>query len=933
MRSQSEDNQLLRDKNRVDQAIADLREGWIESYGAAVCDLTVTPATLADSASSGPHASTMSSPDDDGAISDSETASEDPSATLQDGLKIEGWVLLANQIQIVRKLIEGLLPHREILFYHRALQDHDAGLGFVAPASAVVNILQSPQGGLSTQWCQGDLPARVLAKQGQNVVLQLADATIGWCLDQDLIAIASESHAADRSKVQEAEPTRSDGDTESNLHPDRLIQNWTSEFRGVWKDPVLGAWRWESEKWLGIPYLWGGNSKGGIDCSGLTQRILKNVADIGIPKNSRDQVRMARRIAPDELGPGDLVFLNHKERKISHVGLVLEPGENARAASAETSGEAASERSYLNLEIVNASFDAGEVVIESLGDMLARYRFRGARSFRPAQDVAGESSEIPSTPIPEKTETPARSGMGQDLESDQADASVVPLRDSEADLAAREKAWEALHAFREAKVHIVGMASTESASMLRFLWEEGIRDLTVHDFQQEDAVKAAFDLNHVGMSKPLRASIWKEMASLPIRRMLGPNYLSGVEKADAIAAGQAWYLYDANLPILEDLHEAGRPFLGMLQFYDQLSPARCMAFSGSNGKSTSSRMAETIMRQTKRKIYYAGNERRSVQVLDKLRGMQPSDWLILEVSNRHLRGDHRPRPAIGVLTNVLPNHLSEHGGSFEAYNAVKRRLIESQHEEDFAVLNLDNPATAEMGEGLAANTYFFSRVQRPDRGAWIEEGMIKASHGQGESPTDLAPISLLRLPGRHNQENALAACLAAWLAGAQPEEIRKGLGMFRGLRHRIQFVWEYRDVDYFDDLNSTTPTATLAAIEALDAPIVLIAGGDSKSLDYTSLAKAMEAKVSRLCLLPGAGSDDLAQAVSTHASKVPIDRFEDFDTLMQAVVKETDPGSKVLLSPACPYFFRRNYLRSGAKQKGFKAILRELSSVKTRKED
>ncbi len=483
-----------------------------------------------------------------------------------------------------------------------------------------------------------------------------------------------------------------------------------------------------------------------------------------------------------------------------------------------------------------------------------------------------------------------------------------------------------LRALRGRNVHVVGLASTECAAMIRYLWAQGVRHLTVHDFQPADRVETVFRMNHVGMPRPERDRVWAELAALPVARRFGSDYLRGIEAADAIFTGQAWYLYPPNLPILADLRQRGVPFHGLAELYFDLAPAPVLAVTGSNGKSTTSRLVEHILRLTDQTIYYAGNERRSVQCLDQLDRMTAHDWLVLEISNRQLM-DIRPRPRIGVVTNVLPNHLDEHGGTLEAYAAVKRKLVAGQDGDDIAVLNADNPITAAWAETLAGRVYWFSRRGPVDRGAWLDGDRILLRANGGEAPMDVGAISASRLPGGHNQENILAAACAAWLAGAGPEHIQRGIAAFRGLRHRTQLVWSAAGVDYYDDLNATTPQATAAALAALPAPIVLIAGGDDKGLDFDEMAQLVAQKVRRLVLLPGPGSERLAAAVRTAAGDgAPvIDWFDDFPTAVADVVAGGEVGDTVMLSPACPYFFRLYYLGDGTEEQGFKQLLRELT--------
>ncbi|MCB9175565.1 MAG: UDP-N-acetylmuramoyl-L-alanine--D-glutamate ligase [Caldilineae bacterium] len=822
---------------RVRAALSAQRRDWIDRYGEAVCELEVG---FADGSS--------------GTIP-----------------RIVGQVLVPAQRAVVASLVDGLLGGREFALAIEALTELEGHLGWCMPAGACLDVLARPEGPLATQLLPTDPPARRLARRGDWWALELADATVGW------------SHAADLRD--------SDGPGD--------LASWRAAWRGAWLQPDDLAWRRAVLPWLGTPYRWGGNSPEGIDCSGLSQRVFRKAAGIGLPKHSRDQLRAGRRVAREALAPGDLVYLTHRERRIAHVGIVLDGPERP---------------------IANASFDANAVVIEPLDRMLERYLWRGARRF----DAVPTSDSRRPRPTPKHPASQPTEPAGQ-RSADQPAGMAAPA----SILTARQRRRDAIRALSAAPVHVVGLASTEGAAMLRFLWSEGLRDLTVHDLQPADAIEAAFMRMHVGLPRLAREALWRELGSLPVERRFGERYLEGIDAAEAIFAPQAWYLYPPNLPVLAELKAAGLPFLGLMGLYFDLAPAATLAFTGSNGKSTSSRLAETILRLTDQRIYYAGNERRSVQVLDRLDGMRPEDWLILEVSNRHLK-EIAPRPRIGVVTNVLPNHLDEHDGSFEAYAAVKARLLVEQGADDLAVLNADNPATLAMAQTLSSQVFLFSRLGEVPRGAWLDPaGRIKLRRSPRGQVVDAGPAAASRLPGAHNQENILAAALASYLAGASPEQIQRGIGMFRGLRHRCQFVWAAEGVSYFDDLNSTTPRASMAALEALPGPINWIAGGDDKGLDYEDLARLATRRCRRVLLLPGAGSDRLAEAMQ----RVGAQSSAGLEVLRPANLREAvarsvalaEPGDTVLLSPACPFFFSLHYLTEGDREAGFKSLLRELT--------
>jgi UDP-N-acetylmuramoylalanine--D-glutamate ligase len=492
---------------------------------------------------------------------------------------------------------------------------------------------------------------------------------------------------------------------------------------------------------------------------------------------------------------------------------------------------------------------------------------------------------------------------------------------------------QALEGLLGRSVHIVGLAGSEGTAITRFLSRAGVSDITVHDVAEGEALRRAFSRSNVGLPRKQRDELWRELEALPLKRRLGEDYLTGIEQADVLFAGQAWYLYERNRKRLEPLLEAGVPLLGLMDLYFGLAPARILAVTGSNGKSTTSRLVEHVMRAAGLRVWYAGNERRSVQVLDRLDEMAPDDWLVLEVSNRHLRGLRLPAGAgaeIAVVTNVLPNHLDEHGGTMAGYAAVKRRLVADQPAGGIAVLNAEDATTLDFAIDAPGDCLLFSREEPPEAGAWLDEGRLQLLTPAAPDVEDLGPVDAARLPGTHNQSNVLAAVLAARAAGASADAIREALPSFRGLRHRIQFVWGAEGVSYYDDLNATTPLATVAALRALGKDVVLIIGGDDKGLALDELGTEILARVARLVVLPGPGGARIAEAVlalrdGASLERPVIDHFEELAPAIRSVVSEAQSGQTVLLSPACPYFFRRFYIE-GAEERGFRALLREATA-------
>jgi len=837
-------------------AIEALKADWQERYGEVVCSVAARAA--------GPGG-------DDGAPI------------------LEGAVLVAGQRDAIRRAVAPLAPDWSERI--TVLAEVDSGLGWAQGREAILDLRAAADAdALASQWVSGDPPLRILAERGDRRAVQAADGTVGWVMADDLTPLATDAQAV----------------------PGEAVARWRRDFEGHWSSPAPGAWRAAVAPWLGTPYRWGGSSRKGTDCSGYVQRLVRQVAGLGLPKHSADQARCGVRVASADLLPGDLLYLSHRQRRIAHVALVIEPLDGERW-------------------VTHANIDGGGVCIEALSTLLERYALRslrrlGAEAAPPVGSSAGSVAPAASSPKAADPRLPgARRPGAIAAPRGPVTQSLVPLnlplqRDPRA-------GWAWIESLRGREVHVVGFTSAEGAAVTAFLWQEGVRRLVLHDLAEGEAAPKAFAAAHVGLEPDERRRRWAALAALPVARRQGAAYLEGVAEADEVFVGQAWYLYPRNLEQLEPLERSGRTLHGLMELYFRLSPAPIVAVTGSNGKSTTSRWVEHILRQGGApeglgNIHFAGNERHSVQVAGLLRQMDGRDRLVLEVSNRHLRG-YGPRPEIGLITNVLPNHLDEHGGSLEAYVAVKRRLVASQDSRGQAVLSADDPLSRGLALGLAGQVLRFSLGGEVSRGAWAQDGRLWLRLRADADPWPLLPIERVSLPGAHNRANALAAAATAALAGASLEQIRRGLASFRGLRHRLQLVWQAGGIDCFDDLNSTTPQATLAALDALLAPVVLIAGGQDKGLDLTVLAARLERRARAVLLLPGEGSDRLEAALAAAGRRA--ERVEDLEAAVRRGLALAHPGDALLLSPALPGFFHLHYLANG-REEGFRAVLRRLTA-------
>jgi UDP-N-acetylmuramoylalanine--D-glutamate ligase len=477
---------------------------------------------------------------------------------------------------------------------------------------------------------------------------------------------------------------------------------------------------------------------------------------------------------------------------------------------------------------------------------------------------------------------------------------------------------EGIDALRGRRVHVVGASGAEGAAVLLFLvGRHGLTDVVAHDFSGDDlAFARSFRRANPGWDRRVREDMLRRLRRLPVTFELGERYLWGLGDADVIFAGQNWFNYDSNQPAVPNAVAAGSALYGVVDLAMSLFAGVRIGVTGSNGKSTTSALLTHILGRTSdAPVLQGGNDRDRQVTLARLEESTPTERLVWEVSNRHLR-DRSVQVDVAVVTNITRNHIDDHG-SWEAYVEAKTRLPMGART---AVLSAVDPVSRTLidpvrATGVCVRT-FGSRDEPGDR-VWIEEDRLLFAGPSGAG--DMADVSDFALPGLHNRLNLCAAVTAAMAAGADPDAIGPALAEFAPLAGRLETVAERDGVRWVYDIQATTAPAATAGIEAIGASrrILLIVGGEDKGMDFRPMADAAAVHADRILMLPGSGAEAFLRAL---AARVPVDRFESLADLLPAALAAAPPGSTVLLSPGCA-FFHRAYLNQGP---GYGTLVRRL---------
>ena len=437
--------------------------------------------------------------------------------------------------------------------------------------------------------------------------------------------------------------------------------------------------------------------------------------------------------------------------------------------------------------------------------------------------------------------------------------------------------------FRGARVTIVGMGKARTAAGLgKWLLDRGAL-VTMSDRKPgEQLAEGLARLRELGIAD--RVSL-----------VLGPS-------SDDAALADAAFVFvmpgirPRSATILR-AREREIPILTEIGVFFRLCPATIVGITGTKGKSTTTTLVGNILRRGTRRVLVRGNIGSSV--IEELPGLTKDDLVVLELSSFQLE-TLAQSPQVAVVTNVLEDHLDHHG-TRDAYVAAKSTIVRWQGTRDVAVLNLDDPTAMAMHEGVGSQLRTFSLAMRPKHGGWLDpRGRLVLTDGERE--TVVCAASELRIPGRHNVANALAAAIVGSVFAVPVEAIAEELRAFEGLRHRLEPVGEVGGVLWVNDSQGTTPYATIPALSAYGRPPIVILGGVAKDTDFAPLAEEVVARA-RAAILMGQAADDIAAAIAAarrraRSASPEVVRAGSLREAVEHAHAIARSGDVVLLSPA-----------------------------------
>jgi len=368
------------------------------------------------------------------------------------------------------------------------------------------------------------------------------------------------------------------------------------------------------------------------------------------------------------------------------------------------------------------------------------------------------------------------------------------------------------------------------------------------------------------------------------------------------------------VPIIQQLIKLNTHIISEIEFAGRYTNSKMVCITGSNGKTTTTSLIYHIFRSAGYDAGLAGNIGNSLalQVAE-----DPHEYYIIELSSFQLDNMYDFRANIAILLNITPDHLDRYHNNFQDYVDAKMRILQNQTNDDSFIFWNDDPIIKKELEKYDIHAVLcpFSELKEKGSIGYIEEGQYKLEY---PIPFNMEQEAL-SLTGKHNIYNSLAAGLASNISGIKKDVIRKSLGDFPGVEHRLEKVCKVGGVSYINDSKATNVDACWYALESMRTPTILILGGKDKGNDYSQIYDLVKEKCVGLVYL---GADNAKLHVNFDQFGIPVKDTHSMKDCVEACYEMAKPGDTVLLSPCCASFDLFKNMEDRGEQ--FKTLVRSL---------
>lgn len=442
-------------------------------------------------------------------------------------------------------------------------------------------------------------------------------------------------------------------------------------------------------------------------------------------------------------------------------------------------------------------------------------------------------------------------------------------------------------------VHVIGLGSWGTGGAVARVLSARGANVTVSDVKSADALAGEI----------------AALADTEVTIHTGEAAYRGLEQADLVVLSPG---VPPDIPPLLRARARGVKVVGEIEVAYWIARSPILAVTGTKGKTTTATLIGELLKDAGREAMVVGNIGRPM--ISAAASAGPDAVLVSEVSSFQLETTESFRPRVAMLLNLFPDHLDRHV-NLDSYREAKARIFDHQQPDDCAVINRDEAEVWPLRRRTRARLIPYSLEQAQPEGADLDGGWLRV-RGQRICRADA-----VKLRGRHNLSNALAALAAAQAIGAPLNAAQDTLSRFEGLEHRLEAVGTIDGVLFINDSQATTPQAAIAGLQSFAQPVVLIAGGRSKVHDFGSLAESMARRGASLVAIGEAAAEIAAAARRAGVDNVL--KAQDLPEAVRLAYERAQPEGVVLLSPACASFdMFENMAERG---RAFKQAVRELS--------
>ena len=366
------------------------------------------------------------------------------------------------------------------------------------------------------------------------------------------------------------------------------------------------------------------------------------------------------------------------------------------------------------------------------------------------------------------------------------------------------------------------------------------------------------------------------------------QYVSGV---DLVVVSPGVSLFQ---PFVAEARQAGIEVISEIELGWRYAKGEFLCITGTNGKTTCTALTGEIFKRAGRNTFVLGNIGTPITqcALDTGEG----DVIVAETAALQLEGNLFFHAKAAAVCNITEDHLDRFL-TMENYIAAKCKIFDNQTEDDFAILNYDDPIVRNMAGKTPARKLFFSRREAVEEGVYVDGQEVRYQFNGEEGV--LCLTHEIRIPGAHNLENAMLCAAIALSRGVAPEVIRKTLMTFPGVEHRIEFVCERQGVRYINDSKGTNPDSTIKAVAAMDRPTVLLLGGYDKHSSFDELFAVMMQSRVKAAVALGKTAEKIMDAAQRAGFDNIVHCTGTFHEAVDVARSLSVPGDTVLLSPAC----------------------------------